>query len=552
MAYNGATPADTQAIALGPADIRNNQEGLRTGQIVDAGTVKGYTPGNASGNIPLSNGTVNTNLNADTLDGNHASAFAVSAHTHPDATTSASGLMSGADKTKLNGIATGAEVNQNAFSTITVSGQTDVVAEQKSDTLTLVNGANITITTNATTDTITIAAAYYTHPTGDGNLHVPATSTTNNGKVLKAGATAGSLSWGTLTAADVGALATAATAAAATKLATVRTINGVNFDGTANITITAAAAGGNADTIDTYHAGTGANQVLVLDGSGKVPEANIPTTVFSGTPIGAIVAWPTSSVIPDGWLECNAQIISRTTFSELFGKIGTLYGYSTASDFKVPDLRGEFIRGWDNARGVDPSRALGSTQAEDLKAHIHNNMLWGGGGSGGGAYTDYASGGNNTARPTTSTGGTETRPRNIAMMYIIKAKHVAGSDPVVSGSNAATLGGYVASDFAMAGHTTHAGEAVSLAASGYRKFADGFIIQWGKISVTASITGPDQTFPLAFPVACYGVFPVVSAASRAGSAEANTTGYAISLSQFRINSGQYATPSDFYWFAIGR
>lgn len=45
----------------------------------------------------------------------------------------------------------------------------------------------------------------YTHPTGDGNLHVPATSTNNNGKVLKAGATAGSIAWGTLTAADVGA-----------------------------------------------------------------------------------------------------------------------------------------------------------------------------------------------------------------------------------------------------------------------------------------------------------------------------------------------------------
>ena len=48
----------------------------------------------------------------------------------------------------------------------------------------------------------------YTHPTGDGNLHVPATGTTNNGKVLKAGATAGSIAWGTLTAADVGAATT--------------------------------------------------------------------------------------------------------------------------------------------------------------------------------------------------------------------------------------------------------------------------------------------------------------------------------------------------------
>ena len=50
-------------------------------------------------------------LDADLLDGNHASAFALSSHTHSDATTSVSGFMSSTDKTKLNGIAAGAEVN---------------------------------------------------------------------------------------------------------------------------------------------------------------------------------------------------------------------------------------------------------------------------------------------------------------------------------------------------------------------------------------------------------------------------------------------------------
>lgn len=73
--------------------------------------------------------------------------------TYDAATTSADGLMSAADKTKLDGIAANAN--------------------------------------------------NYSHPTGDGNLHVPATSTTNNGKYLKAGATAGSLTWGSLTKADV-------------------------------------------------------------------------------------------------------------------------------------------------------------------------------------------------------------------------------------------------------------------------------------------------------------------------------------------------------------
>jgi hypothetical protein len=75
----------------------------------------------------------------------------------PLATTSVDGLMSAADKTKLNGIATGAEVNQNAFTTIAVSGQSSVVADSKTDTLTLAAGKAINLTTNATTDSVTIA-----------------------------------------------------------------------------------------------------------------------------------------------------------------------------------------------------------------------------------------------------------------------------------------------------------------------------------------------------------------------------------------------------------
>jgi hypothetical protein len=63
------------------------------------------------------------------------------------------------DKTKLDTIAMGAEVNQNTFSTISVAGQSDVVADSKTDTLTLVAGTNVTITTNATTDAITISSS---------------------------------------------------------------------------------------------------------------------------------------------------------------------------------------------------------------------------------------------------------------------------------------------------------------------------------------------------------------------------------------------------------
>lgn len=81
-----------------------------------------------------------------------------------------------AEKTKLSGIATGAEVNQNAFSNIVV-GKTTVAADSKTDTLTLISGSNVTLTPDATNDTITIAAidTVYTHPT---YTRTNATSTT--------------------------------------------------------------------------------------------------------------------------------------------------------------------------------------------------------------------------------------------------------------------------------------------------------------------------------------------------------------------------------------
>ena len=82
------------------------------------------------------------------------------------ATTGANGLMSKDMVTKLNGIATGAEVNQNAFAKFTI-GTTTIEADAKQDTLTLVAGSNVTITPDATNDKITIAATdtVYTHPT---------------------------------------------------------------------------------------------------------------------------------------------------------------------------------------------------------------------------------------------------------------------------------------------------------------------------------------------------------------------------------------------------
>lgn len=99
----------------------------------------------------------------------HVSAITERTITIPNATAtgSAAGLMSAADKTKLDGIATGAEVNQNAFSNIAV-GETTVAAATKTDTVTFVAGSNVTITPDASEGTVTFAATDTTYTAGDG------------------------------------------------------------------------------------------------------------------------------------------------------------------------------------------------------------------------------------------------------------------------------------------------------------------------------------------------------------------------------------------------
>lgn len=80
------------------------------------------------------------------------------------------------------------------------------------------------------------------------------------------------------------------------------------------------------------------------------------------TPPGAVMSFAMASA-PLGWLKANGQALSRSTYAALFAAIGTLYGAGDGSStFNLPDLRGEFIRGWDDARGVDSGRVLGSWQ----------------------------------------------------------------------------------------------------------------------------------------------------------------------------------------------
>lgn len=110
--------------------------------------------------IPTSLPTPNslTFTGATTGTWNGSAAKTVNIPTYSNASTSSAGLMSTSDKSKLNGIASGAEVNQNAFSNVVV-GSTTIAADSKTDTLTLTAGSNITLTPNATNDSITISVS---------------------------------------------------------------------------------------------------------------------------------------------------------------------------------------------------------------------------------------------------------------------------------------------------------------------------------------------------------------------------------------------------------
>jgi microcystin-dependent protein len=132
------------------------------------------------------------------------------------------------------------------------------------------------------------------------------------------------------------------------------------------------------------------------------------------------VAFFAMSTAPNGWLKANGALVSRTTYAALFAAIGTTYGAGDGSTtFALPDLRGEFLRGLDDGRGVDSGRGMGTAQAQAIQSHTHTVN------SGSGQVTDY--GGNLattnnfvTAPATSAAGGTETRPRNVALLACIK------------------------------------------------------------------------------------------------------------------------------------
>ena len=331
-------------------------------------------------------------------------------------------------------------------------------ADETNNELKIRNGTNTSFITIGSLDETNLGLATKANPAFTGNVGVPAgtaaapslrrSDDTNTGVFFSA--------------ADTLDISTGGTRRAHfdTNGITIRDRKALRLRDTSNSNFVAIRAPSNvaSDITLTLPSSDGnANDVLQSDGSGNLSFASVP-----GVPTGSVHMMATTTA-PSGYLKCDGAAISRTAFADLFAIIGTTHGEGDGSStFNVPDLRGEFVRGWDDARGVDSGRTFGSSQSDTNKQHNHSatststispadhNHVFPGDdqlsftANGRGGWTDRRTGtfsydadsstsGNGiiyrtsdaTLSTSTSTsiandGGSEARPRNIAMMYVIK------------------------------------------------------------------------------------------------------------------------------------
>lgn len=115
--------------------------------------------------------------------------------------------------------------------------------------------------------------------------------------------------------------------------------------------------------------GSLAERLLALEERLLASEAKIAARI--GT-----IFFVADDAAPEGSLICDGRLLSRTTYADLFAKLGTVYGAGDGSTtFQLPDYRGEFLRGWDGGRGVDADRVRGSFQTDQNKTHTHSGTI---------------------------------------------------------------------------------------------------------------------------------------------------------------------------------
>ncbi len=276
--------------------------------------------------------------------------------------------------------------------------------------------------------------------------------------------------------------------------------------------------------------------------------ASADDVLKAANPIGTIIAFY-GSVAPYGYLPCSGQTVSSSTFPSLV----TFLGGTTSAT--LPDLRAEFLRGWDNGRGIDVGRTIRSRQDATIVTgqgqtngipvtpanyFTESLSLWGAEPlpslPAGFDIVIGASAGSSVITPVVGNLG-YTRPRNVSVLYCIKAYDVPVNPALL---NVASLASELALKTALVDFT--GANQNLLSTSGYQKLPGGLIIQWGIVNVAA--TSGALSFPIVFPNAALSL---VTNAYHTTNAYANHTGVTVSGSTnvFRsVNCG-------YYWIATG-
>lgn len=346
----------------------------------------------------------------------------------------------------------------------------------------------------------------------------------------------------------------------------------------------------------------GAYTKVTVDKYGRVIAGTTPTTLAghgitdtytkdeiaamiaqaSALPVGSMIGFPVDKVAP-GFLELDGSVKSVAAYPDLATFLGGAFnkGDEGAGNFRLPESRAEFLRGWDHGRGIDVGRGIGSLQVEAIKTTPLNpgfNVLTGG------ATTANVSvgGGQFASRPATELSigsGSETRPRNLAVMWCIKAWNapinqgnidIAALVPLAAqateiNQGTAKIATQVQTDTGTDDATIVTPKKMRFGfqfikgvngAIVFPTWLGGFIFQWGQASDVGragSGLGPtrDVTLPVVFPNAALSVW-ATNAFDNMTSTSAFSPGSSIvSKSVIRVQNNYTSSAGEIRWYAIG-
>lgn len=181
-----------------------------------------------------------------------------------------------------------------------------------------------------------------------------------------------------------------------------------------------------------------AGQVNPVNGSANTAWANLPCAPAQPSTATPSPDAPVLHIESDGWMLCDGRYLGAAAYPELYAVIGTIYGSRASgpdTQFAIPDYRGLFLRGFDAGSGLDPDAAsrtapsggqvdniVGSLQCDSLETHTHHYNIAqpAGTAANGQAASTTVTSTATTAPDQPARVSSETRPKNVAINYIIK------------------------------------------------------------------------------------------------------------------------------------